>query len=96
MSVRTVTLGPGDATNIAITQGLKPGETVVVDGADKLKDGAKVVLRQASGASGGASAGGAAAGSNAPGQGQQKGQHQGQHKRQQQNNQNSSSGQGGG
>jgi membrane fusion protein, multidrug efflux system len=96
VSVRKVTLGPGDATNIAITQGLKPGETVVVDGADKLKDGAKVVLRQAAGASGGASASGAAAGSNAAGQGQQKGQHQGQHKRQQQNNQSSSSGQGGG
>jgi multidrug efflux system membrane fusion protein len=39
-------LGPGDATNIAVTAGLKPGDTVVVDGADKLKDGAKVLLRQ--------------------------------------------------
>jgi multidrug efflux system membrane fusion protein len=46
VSVRKVTLGPGDATNTVITQGLKPGEMVVVDGADKLKDGAKVVLRQ--------------------------------------------------
>ncbi|HET9329048.1 MAG TPA: MdtA/MuxA family multidrug efflux RND transporter periplasmic adaptor subunit [Steroidobacteraceae bacterium] len=47
VSVRKVTLGAGDATNVVITQGLKPGETVVVDGADKLKDGAKVLLRQA-------------------------------------------------
>ena len=46
VSVRKVTLGPGDATNIAVTAGLKPGDTVVVDGADKLKDGAKVLLRQ--------------------------------------------------
>ena len=46
VSVRNVTLGPGDATNIAITAGLKPGDMVVVDGADKLKDGAKVLLRQ--------------------------------------------------
>ena len=46
VSVRKVTLGAGDATNTVITQGLKPGEMVVVDGADKLKDGAKVVLRQ--------------------------------------------------
>ncbi len=47
VSVRKVTLGAGDATNVVITEGLKPGETVVVDGADKLKDGAKVLLRQA-------------------------------------------------
>ena len=53
VSVTRVTLGPGDATNIAITQGLNPGATVVVDGADKLKDGAKVLLRQAGGATAG-------------------------------------------
>jgi multidrug efflux system membrane fusion protein len=46
VSVRKVTLGPGNATDTVITQGLKPGETVVVDGADKLKDGAKVMARQ--------------------------------------------------
>jgi membrane fusion protein, multidrug efflux system len=46
VSVRKVTLGPGNANDIAITQGLKPGENLVVDGADKLKDGAKVLLRQ--------------------------------------------------
>ncbi|HYB32874.1 MAG TPA: MdtA/MuxA family multidrug efflux RND transporter periplasmic adaptor subunit [Steroidobacteraceae bacterium] len=46
VSVRKVTLGPGDPTNVSITEGLKPGERVVVDGADKLKEGAKVVLRQ--------------------------------------------------
>jgi len=46
VSVRTVKLGPGDANNVSVSQGLKPGERVVVDGADKLKDGAKVLVRQ--------------------------------------------------
>jgi multidrug efflux system membrane fusion protein len=44
--VRSVALGPGDATNIAVAQGLGPGELVVVDGADRLKDGAHVLIRQ--------------------------------------------------
>jgi multidrug efflux system membrane fusion protein len=52
VSVRKVSLGPGDTTNIAITQGLQPGEIVVVDGTDKLKDGAKVQLRPAAGTAG--------------------------------------------
>jgi membrane fusion protein, multidrug efflux system len=82
VAVRKVTLGAGDAVNISITQGLAVGESVVVDGADKLKDGAKVLLRQAGGGS-------------AAGGGPKAGQHQsqGQHQRQQQSNQ---SGQGGG
>jgi multidrug efflux system membrane fusion protein len=46
VSVRNVTVGPGDANNVTITAGLKPGDTVVVDGADRLKDGAKVLVRQ--------------------------------------------------
>jgi multidrug efflux system membrane fusion protein len=46
VNVRKVTLGPGDPTDVSITQGLKVGETVVVDGADKLRDGAKVSVRQ--------------------------------------------------
>jgi membrane fusion protein, multidrug efflux system len=71
VSVRKVTLGPGDPTNITISQGLAAGETVVVDGADKLKDGAKVMLRAAAGAAaqGGTSGAGAA------------GQHSGQRSR---------------
>ena len=56
VSVRKVTLGPGDAFNVTIAQGLNPGETVVVDGADKLKDGAKVIVHQG-GPGGGAEAG---------------------------------------
>jgi membrane fusion protein, multidrug efflux system len=98
VNVRKVSLGAGDATNISITQGLAPGETVVVDGADKLKDGAKVLVRQGAGSTGGGAAGAAGAGQRMhsgqgqPGQGPP-GQGQGTHRRQQQNNQ---SGQGGG
>jgi membrane fusion protein, multidrug efflux system len=51
VSVRKVTLGPGNATDISVQEGLKPGESVVIDGADKLKEGAKVLVREAPGAS---------------------------------------------
>lgn len=44
VSMRPVTLGPTDGDKVAITRGLKPGETVVVDGADRLRDGAEVTL----------------------------------------------------
>jgi multidrug efflux system membrane fusion protein len=46
VAVQTVKLGPADGTNVAITSGLTPGEKVVIDGADKLRDNAKIVLRQ--------------------------------------------------
>jgi membrane fusion protein, multidrug efflux system len=48
-SVRPVTLGPGDGERVSVTSGLSPGEKVVVDGADKLRDGAKVTLPSAPG-----------------------------------------------
>ena len=44
VTMRTVTEGPTDGNNIAIMKGLTPGETVVTDGADQLKDGATVLL----------------------------------------------------
>lgn len=44
VSLRPVQLGPTEGGNIAIASGLKPGEVVVVDGADKLREGAKVTL----------------------------------------------------
>jgi multidrug efflux system membrane fusion protein len=44
VSVAKVKLGPGDGQRIAILSGLEPGESVVVDGADRLRDGAKVTL----------------------------------------------------
>jgi multidrug efflux system membrane fusion protein len=44
VAAQPVTLGPSDSQNVAITKGLEPGQLVVVDGADRLKDGAKVSL----------------------------------------------------
>jgi multidrug efflux system membrane fusion protein len=42
VSQRVVTTGASSGERTAITDGLKPGETVVVDGADQLRDGAQV------------------------------------------------------
>jgi membrane fusion protein, multidrug efflux system len=49
VAVQKVTLGPQQGESIAISKGLAPGDKVVVDGADKLRDGAKVSLRQEAG-----------------------------------------------
>jgi multidrug efflux system membrane fusion protein len=45
--VRPVALGPGDAIHASVSAGLKAGELVVVDGADRLKEGAAVLVRRA-------------------------------------------------
>jgi multidrug efflux system membrane fusion protein len=42
VTVRVVKLGPTQGDNVSIEAGLAPGEQVVVDGADKLREGAKV------------------------------------------------------
>ena len=59
VTMRTVVTGPTDGNNIAITKGLSAGETVVTDGADQLRDGAKVLLpgEKPAGFAGGASGG---------------------------------------
>ncbi len=44
VSVRPVKLGPTEKDKVAIDSGLKPGDVVVTDGTDRLKDGAKVAL----------------------------------------------------
>ena len=41
---RTVKLGVQDGDKVADPAGLKPGDTVVVDGADRLRDGADVEI----------------------------------------------------
>jgi membrane fusion protein, multidrug efflux system len=46
VSVQVVTLGPDNGTEVAVTKGLEPGQIVVTDGADRLKDGAKVEVVQ--------------------------------------------------
>jgi multidrug efflux system membrane fusion protein len=86
VNVRKISLGPGDANNITVAQSIKPGEVVVIDGADRLKDGAKVLVRQGAGA-------------NAPPQGQGQGPGQGpgsgQKQHQQRGAQGTAAGQGG-
>lgn len=44
VSMRTVTLGVQQGDKVAVTQGLNPGETVVTDGADRLRDGGQVTI----------------------------------------------------
>jgi len=56
--VRPVKLGPTAADQVAVLDGLKPGETVVTEGGDRLTEGAHVILpgdkRPAFGGGGGA------------------------------------------
>ncbi|MBS0377236.1 MAG: MdtA/MuxA family multidrug efflux RND transporter periplasmic adaptor subunit [Proteobacteria bacterium] len=82
VSVRKVTLGPGDPTNVSVQDGLKVGETVVIDGADRLKDGAKILVRGGSASQGQAAGAGAAGGtatSSSPGDTQQHQHRRGTH-----------------
>ena len=44
VAVQKVKLGPSDGQHIAILSGLEPGESVVIDGTDRLHDGAKVTI----------------------------------------------------
>jgi multidrug efflux system membrane fusion protein len=44
VSVRAVELGPQDGSLFAVKSGLSPGDRVVVDGADRLREGTKVVI----------------------------------------------------
>ncbi len=54
VSVRKLTLGVADATNTQVVSGLSPGETVVIDGADRLREGAAVTVAGAPPAAGAA------------------------------------------
>jgi multidrug efflux system membrane fusion protein len=62
VTVRVVKPGPAQGENVSIEEGLAPGEMVVVDGADKLREGAKVevVAKGAPSGRDGARKGGAA------------------------------------
>ena len=42
VKLKTVKLGPTDGTNVAVESGIAPGEKLVIDGMDKLRDGARV------------------------------------------------------
>jgi multidrug efflux system membrane fusion protein len=45
VSVRPVKLGVTDGDHVEVLSGLAPGDRIVIDGADKLRDGAKIVIR---------------------------------------------------
>jgi multidrug efflux system membrane fusion protein len=63
--VKPVTLGPSYGERVAIQSGLSPGDRVVIDGADKLRNGAKVVPRDSEGGAPPAAPAAAAAASSA-------------------------------
>jgi multidrug efflux system membrane fusion protein len=72
VSVRPVTLGVVDGERVAVLKGLAAGEMVVTEGADRLRDGAQVLLpdsKPPTAPSGGAAAGAAhsTSGGSAPG-----------------------------
>jgi membrane fusion protein, multidrug efflux system len=56
VSVRPITVGPTDAAMVHVKSGLTVGERVVVDGTDRLRDGARVTVPAASGQAPGAAA----------------------------------------
>lgn len=45
VAIQPIKTGPVDGQNIAVVSGLSPGQDVVVDGADKLRENAKIVRR---------------------------------------------------
>jgi membrane fusion protein, multidrug efflux system len=46
VTAQPVTLGPDNGQKVAVTKGLEPGQVVVIDGADRLKDGAQVTVTE--------------------------------------------------
>ena len=51
VTLRPVKLGPSEGDDVVVESGLAPGEHVVVDGADQLREGAKVEVTRRPGAS---------------------------------------------
>ena len=49
VSVRPIKVGPNDGPMAAVTSGLSAGERVVIDGTDRLRDGAHVIVPGAAG-----------------------------------------------
>jgi membrane fusion protein, multidrug efflux system len=72
VGVQVVTLGPDNGEKVAVTKGLEPGQVIVTDGADRLKDGGKVEVVQPGGQNPGQP--GQTPAPHKPGQGQQPGQ----------------------
>jgi membrane fusion protein, multidrug efflux system len=51
VSVRPIKLGVTEGDRVEVLSGVAPGDRIVIDGADKLRDGAKIDVRAATGAS---------------------------------------------
>jgi multidrug efflux system membrane fusion protein len=51
VSVRPVKLGVTAGDRVEVLSGLAPGDRIVIDGADKLRDGAKIIIRSENAAS---------------------------------------------
>jgi len=67
--VRPVTVALSEGSDTAVKTGLQAGESVVVDGQDKLREGSKVDLGNRGGGGDGESGAGARAGKVQPGSG---------------------------
>ncbi|HKS88998.1 MAG TPA: MdtA/MuxA family multidrug efflux RND transporter periplasmic adaptor subunit [Stellaceae bacterium] len=81
VTAQPVTLGQSQNDRIAVAKGLKPGDLVVTDGADRLKDGAEVRIAESGAPAAAQSANGAPAAASAPAQQHPRGQGGG-HRRQ--------------
>jgi membrane fusion protein, multidrug efflux system len=81
VSVRPVKIGPVDGERTSIASGLQPGERVVIDGSDRLKEGAKITIpaEHPRGASGARGASGTHGASGAWGASGARGQHHHKH-----------------
>jgi membrane fusion protein, multidrug efflux system len=53
VEIRNITRGVTDGDNVTVTEGIEPGERVVIDGIDKLQDKSPVTVRMAGAVSGG-------------------------------------------
>jgi len=75
VAVHTVKLGPGDGQHVAVLSGLQAGDQVVDDGADRLKDGAKITVAPPPGQASPAGSGGKPAADHSGATGAHSGQH---------------------
>ncbi|SAK49756.1 RND family efflux transporter MFP subunit [Caballeronia calidae] len=85
VTVRNVKVGPVDGERTSIKSGLQVGERVVIDGSDRLKEGAKITIpaEKAKAASGASGASGASAAAPASAASAASGARHGGHRRQQ-------------
>lgn len=83
VTVRPVKLGPSAGERVAIVSGIEPGDKVVVDGGDKLREGAQITLPTAKVEAEQPSNGGGAAVSPAPGEHPRKQDGERQHRKDQ-------------